>query len=102
MFARVVPPGAPPDGNFVLDGFADAFYIDLRDASKAVAEVSVTFFLSRSDPATPVPFWSKQYQRRMPANGPGPDAQAAALSAAFADITAELARDLAALALPKP
>jgi len=102
VFARVVPPGAPPDGNFVLDGFADAFYIDLRDASKAVAEVSVTFFLSRSDPATPVPFWSKQYQRRVPANGPGADAQAAALSAAFADITAELARDLAALALPKP
>ena len=102
VFARVVPPGAPPEGNFVLDGFADAFYVDVRDPDKSVADVSVSFFLSRSDPAAPVPFWSKQYQRRVPASAPGADAQAAALSAAFGDITAELARDLSALALPKP
>ena len=102
VFARVVPPGAPPDGNFVLDGFADAFYIDVRDASKSVADLSVTFFLSRADPASPVPFWSKQYQRRVPANGSGVEAQVAALSSAFGDITAELARDLSALQLPKP
>jgi hypothetical protein len=97
-----VPPGAPPDGNFVLDGFADAFYIDVRDASKSVADDSVTFFLARADPASAVPFWSKQYQRRVAANGAGVEAQVAALSNAFGDITVELARDLAALQLPKP
>ena len=102
VFARVVPPGAPPEGNFVLDGFADAFYIDVRVADKSVADVSVTFFLARADPASPVPFWSKQYQRRVPASGSGVEAQVAALSAAFGDIAAELARDLAALQLPKP
>jgi uncharacterized lipoprotein YmbA len=102
VFARVVPPGAPPEGNLVLDGFADAFYIDVRDADKSIADVSVTFFLARGDPASPVPFWSKQYQRRVPASGSGVEAQVAALSNAFGDITAELARDLAALQLPKP
>ena len=102
VFARGVPPGAPPEGNFVLDGFADAFYIDVRVADKSVADVSVTFFLARADPASPVPFWSKQYQRRVPASGSGVEAQVAALSAAFGDITAELARDLALLQLPKP
>jgi len=100
VFARVVPPGAPPDGNLMLDGFADAFYIDVRDASKSVADVSVTFFLARADPASAVPFWSKQYQRRVPASGSGVEAQVAALSAAFGDIAAELARDLALLQLP--
>ena len=101
VFARVVPPGAPPDGEFVLDGFVDALYFDVREAGKATAEVGVTYYLSRADAALPVPFWSKQYRRSVPVAGSTPDAQAAALSFAFGDITAELARDLAALQLPK-
>ncbi len=101
VFSRVVPPGAPPDGDFVLDGFVDALYVDVREAAKPSAEVGVMYFLSRADGSSLVPFWSKQYRRSVPVGGSTPDAQAAALSAAFGDITAELARDLAALQLPK-
>jgi hypothetical protein len=101
VFARVIPPGAPPDGEFVLDGFVDALYLDVREPGKATAEVGVTYYLSRADAPTPVPFWSKQYRRSVPILASSPDAQAAALSAAFGEITAELARDLAALQLPK-
>jgi len=101
VFARVVPPGAPPDGEFVLDGFVNALYVDLRDAGKPAAEISITYYLSRADAATPVPFWSKEYARRVPAARTTPDAYAAALSAAFSGIVAELARDLAAAQLPK-
>jgi uncharacterized lipoprotein YmbA len=101
VFARVVPPGAPPDGEFVLDAFVDALYFDLRDAGKPAAEISVTFYLSRAEAATPIPFWSKEYRRRVPAAGTTPDAYAAAMSAAFSGIAAELARDLAAVELPK-
>ena len=102
VFARVVPPGSPPEGDYLLDGFFDAFYVDLRDAGKPAAEAVATYFLSRGDPATPVPFWSKQYRQRAPVSGSGADAYAAALSAAFAAIATELAADLAAVSLPKP
>ena len=102
VFARVVPPGSPPEGDFLLDGFYDAFYLDLRDAGKPAAEVVATYFLSRGDPAAPVPFWSKQYRQRAPVTGSGADAHAAALSAAFGAIVVELAADLAAVNLPKP
>ncbi len=101
VFARVVPPGSPPEADFVLDGFFQAFYVDFRDAGKPAAEATATYFLSRGDPATAVPFWSKQYQQRAPVSGSGPDAYAAALSAAFAAIATELAADLAAVTLPK-
>jgi ABC-type uncharacterized transport system auxiliary subunit len=102
-FARVIPPGGSVDGDFLLDGFVDAFYIDLRDAAKPAAEVSITYFLSRGDPLAGVPFWSKQYQRRVPiVDGASTEKQAAALSSAFADIVGELATDLAAVNLPKP
>ena len=102
VFTRVVPPGSAPEGDFVLDGFFDAFYVDLRDAGKPAAEISVTYFLSRGDPLASVPFWSKQYRRRVPIDGSSTEKQAAALSSAFAEITAELAPDLAAVDLPKP
>lgn len=102
VFARIVPPGSPPEGDFLLDGFFDAFYVDLREAGKPAAEAVATYFLSRGDPAAPVPFWSKQYRKRVPVNGSGADAYAAALSAAFGAIATELAGDLAAVTLPKP
>ena len=101
-FARVVPPGTAPDGDFVLDGFFDAFHFDIRDSAKPTAEISVTYFLSRGDPLWGVPFWSKQYRRSVPVDGSTAEKQAATLSRAFADIVAELANDLAAVALPKP
>lgn len=102
VFARVVPPGSSPEGDYLLDGFFDAFYVDLRDPAKPAAEAVASYFLSRGDPATPVPFWSKQYRQRAPVTGTGPDAYAAALSAAFAAIAVELAADLASVSLPKP
>jgi uncharacterized lipoprotein YmbA len=101
VFARVVPPGAPPDGEYVLDGFVDALYADVRDAGKPAVEVAVTYYLSRADAAAPVPFWSKDYRRRAPVATSSPEAYAAAMSAAFSEITAELARDLTSIALPK-
>jgi len=102
VFARVVPPGTAPEGDFVIDGFFDAFYFDIRDSAKPTAEISVTYFLSRGDPLAGVPFWSKQYRRSVPIDGSTAEKQAAALSKAFADIVAELATDLAAVSLPKP
>ncbi len=35
VFARVVPPGAPPDGDYVLDGFVSALYGDVRESGEA-------------------------------------------------------------------
>jgi ABC-type uncharacterized transport system auxiliary subunit len=102
VFARIVPPGSPPEGDYLLDGFFDAFYVDLRETGKPSAEAVATYFLSRGDPAAAVPFWSKQYRQRAPVTGSGGDAYAAALSAAFGAIATELAADLAAVNLPKP
>jgi len=101
-FARVIPPGGSAEGDFVLDGFFDAFYFDLRDSAKPAADISVTYFLSRADPLASVPFWSKQYRRHVPVDGSSTEKQAAALSTAFGEIAAELATDLAAVNLPKP
>ena len=70
VFTRIVPPGSPPEGDFLLDGFFDAFYVDLRDTGKPAAEAVATYFLSRGDPAAPVPFWSKQYRQRRAGDRP--------------------------------
>ena len=102
VFARVVAPGAPPDGDWVLDGFVDELYGDARSGTPPGAELAVSYYLSRADAATPVPFWSKQYHRRVPVATATPEAYAAALSTAFGEITAELASDLSAVELPKP
>lgn len=101
VFARVVPPGAPPDGEYVLDGFVDALYGDLRAAGRPEAVLSITYYLSRADAPAPVPFWSKQYARRVAIAGAEPREFATALSSAFSEIAAELARDLADAPLPK-
>jgi len=100
VFARVVPPGAPPDGDYVLDGFVSALYGDVREAAKPAAEVAVTFYLSRADAGMATPIWSKEYRRRVPVGSPVPESYAAALSSAFGEIYVELARDLAAINLP--
>ena len=95
-------PALRRDGEYVLDGFVDALYGDVRDAGKPAAEVAVTYYLSRADASTPVPFWSKEYRQRVPPSRPSsPEAYAAAMSAAFSEITAELARDLGSMTLPK-
>ena len=98
VFARVVPPGAPPDADYVLDGFVSALYDDLRDVSKPSAEIVVTYYLLRA--GSTVPFWSKEYRQRVLLATASPDAYAAALSSAFGAVMAELARDLATVELP--
>ncbi|MEP7182898.1 MAG: ABC-type transport auxiliary lipoprotein family protein [Betaproteobacteria bacterium] len=101
VFVRVLPPGAPPDGDYVLDGFVSSLYGDGRDAGKPAAEVAVTYYLSRADIGNATPFWSKEYRRRVAVAGAAPEGYAAALSTAMGEILAELAKDLAAVSLPK-
>ena len=99
VFARIVPPGAPPDADYVLDGFVSALYEDVRDTAKPSAEIIVAYYLARSD--STVPFWAKEYRQRVPLATTSPNAYATALSSAFGAIMAELSRDLAAVELPK-
>jgi cholesterol transport system auxiliary component len=99
VFARVVAPGAPPDADYVLDGFVSALYEDLRNPAAPAADIVVTYYLARADNL--VPFWSKEYRQHVPLTAASPSAYAAGLSTAFGAIMAELARDLAAVDLAK-
>ncbi len=99
VFARVVAPGAPPDADYILDGFVSALYEDLRNPAAPAADIVVTYYLARAD--NPVPFWSKEYRQQVPLSAASPGAYAAGLSTAFGAIMAELARDLAAVDLAK-
>jgi ABC-type uncharacterized transport system auxiliary subunit len=98
VFARVAAPGAPSDSDYVLDGFVSALYGDIRNAAKPSAEIAIAYYLSRADSASP--FWSKDYRSSAPVAANAPDQFAAALSGAFGEILAELARDLSAVQLP--
>jgi hypothetical protein len=95
VFARVVPPGALPEGDYVLDGFVSALYTDSRDKARPAAELGILFFVTRADDVGTVPLWSREYLRRAPVAEATPDGYARALSAALGEILAELARDLA-------
>jgi len=99
VFARVVPPGAPPDADFVLDGFVGALYEDRREPGRPAAAIAITYYLARADGAPP--FWSKEYRQSVALAGNSTDAYAAALSTGFGAIMVELARDLEGIELPK-
>jgi cholesterol transport system auxiliary component len=101
VFARVIPPGAPPDGDWVLDGFVSALYADVRDPAGPKAELAISFYLSRADAASSTPVWSRNYQRRAAVRDATPEAYAHALSGALGEILADLARDLAAADLAR-
>ncbi len=98
VFERVVQPGARSDADYTLDGFVEALYGDARNATKPSAELAITYYLTRSDAASP--FWSKEYRRSVPLAGATPDQYASALSVAFGEILAELAKDLSTVELP--
>lgn len=100
VFAKVIPPGALPDGDWVLDGFVSALYGDARDPAKPEVEVAVSFFLSRADGSQSTPLWSREYRRRVSVAAATPEGHARAMSDAFGSILADLARDLAAADLP--
>jgi len=101
-FARVIPAGVAGDeGDFVLEGFVEALYADGRVASKAEAEVSIGYFLTRAAFPGGVA-WSGSYRERTPIAGTQPDAVADAMNASLGRILAALARDLAGAELPRP
>jgi ABC-type uncharacterized transport system auxiliary subunit len=99
VFERVALPGAPSNADYVLDGFVEALYGDTRNAAKPTAEMTITYYLSRADEASP--FWSKEYRKSVALSSSTPDQFATALSSAFGEIVAELARDLSAVEVPK-
>ncbi len=96
-----MPPGAPPDGDFVLDGFAHELYGDVRDAGKPAAVIAITYYLSRGDAATPVPSGRASTGSACRRRGRRRAPMRPRWNAAFSGILAELARDLAAAELPK-
>lgn len=99
-FARVLPPGSGADADIELEGFASALYADAKEAGRpAAAELAITYYATSSVTGSAVPAWSKEYRRHVTLGAQTPAAYAAALNAAFGDILAELARDLAAVAL---
>jgi cholesterol transport system auxiliary component len=99
-FARIAGPGAAADAEWVLDGFASALYADTREAGKPAAELAITYYLSAAGGAQ-TPFWTREYRRHAPMRNASSVAYAEALNAAFGEILAELARELAAVSLPK-
>lgn len=94
-FTKVIPPGAPPDADFTIDAFVTSLYADNRDAKAPAAELSITFYVSRSD-AGAAPIWSRTYSRRTVMAAPSAATYVATQSAALGEILAEAARDMAA------
>ena len=100
-FARIAGPGSAADAEWVLDGFADALYADTRNSGKPVAELSITYYLTPAGGTEQTPVWTHEYRRHAPMRDGSPVAYADALNAAFGEIVAELAQDLARVQLPK-
>jgi hypothetical protein len=85
----------------VLDGFASALYADTRQAGKPAAELVITYYLTPAGGSEQTPVWAHEYRRHAPMRDSSADAYAEALNVAFGEIVTELARDLAAVQLPK-
>jgi ABC-type uncharacterized transport system auxiliary subunit len=102
VFARVVPPGAYGEADYVLDGFVSEMYADVRGDTKVAAVVDVMYYLRNANSANEVPFWSQEYKQSVTVSGPTTEAYAAAVNSAWGAIFADLAKDLAAATLPKP
>jgi cholesterol transport system auxiliary component len=100
-FARIAGPGATADAEWVLDGFASALYADAREAGKPAAELVITYYLTPAGGNERTPVWSHEYHQHVAMRDSTAPAYADALNKAFAEIVAELARDLAAVQLPK-
>lgn len=95
VFAKVIPPGAPPEAEFTIDAFVGSLYADNRDAKAPAAELAITFYVSRTDRSV-APVWSKEYRRRTALSAPSAETYTAAQSASLGEILGEFARDLAA------
>ncbi len=100
VFERVAGPDASTDADWRLDGFASTLYADARNPAQAYAEIAVTYYLTPSGGIAQTPVWTREYHRHVAMRDASPGAYADALNAAFGDIVAELARDLASAKLP--
>ncbi len=100
VFADVTRPGVVVDADWVLDGFVGALYADARDATKPEAVMQVTYYLSRDDGGSSAPVWSHAYVKRVAFTSTSTGAYVSALNAAFSEVLADLARDLATAELP--
>jgi cholesterol transport system auxiliary component len=101
VFTLVVPINSAAHTDWLLDGFVSSLFVDAREHGKMYAEVAISYYLFRADGGTGMPVWSHDYRQRMPLTATTPQAYAAALNTAVAQIHADLARDLAAAELPK-
>jgi cholesterol transport system auxiliary component len=95
VFAKVIPPGAPPEAELTIDAFVGSLHADNRDAKAPAAELAITFYVSRTDRAL-APMWSKSYVKRKPMASVSAEQYVAVQSASLGEILAELSRDLAA------
>jgi len=93
-FAKVIPPGAPPEAELTIDAFVGSLYADNRDPKAPAAELAITFYVSRTD-RVQAPMWTKSYLKRKPLSTVSAELYVAAQSASLGEILAELARDLA-------
>ena len=100
VFDNVLPSSANANGDYVLEGFVSELYGDYRDAAKPAAVLSAKFFLIDNRSLNSVPVWQTELTQRVALSGRGSDALAAGLSAAWAAILNDLARQLAAAQLP--
>ena len=46
-FAKVIPPGAPPEAELTIDAFVGSLHADNRDAKAPTAELAITFYVPR-------------------------------------------------------
>lgn len=101
IFRSVSPAGVVSDADWALEGFVDALYGDARETGKPYAVIAITYYLRNNESDFGVPVWTRRYERRVPFTAGDAAAYAAALNTGFGEILAELARDLAAVSLPK-
>ena len=66
-----------------------------------MAELDIAYYLTPTAENEQTPVWTRQYQQRVPMRDASAAAYAEALNKAFANIVAELARDLSSAQLPK-
>jgi len=101
IFREVLPASANALGDFVVEGLVSELYGDYRDAAKPAAVMSAKFFLIDNRGVNGVPIWQTELQQRVPMTSRSPDALAAAYTKAWTAMLADLARELAAVKLPR-
>lgn len=96
VFERVVPAGAAGnEGDYLLEGFVSAMYVDARTAGRLAAEFAVTFYVTPMNELGSAPVWTHDYHERVALDADTPEAYAQALNGAVGAAAQALARDLA-------